>query len=336
MGSECRLPIAAQLVFATPTTGHPDIPIPRYLDTPIPRLVLLLSIAAFCACRDAPAPAASSSDANARDTTVVDDLGRTLTFRAPARRVLALAPSLTEVVYAVGGTLAAVSPVDDYPPAVADLPTFATFPLDHERVVSLRPDLVLATDQVNRPDDADALAGAGVSTYFFRLDGPADVPRVLRTAGTLLGRDGDTPARAFESRLAMVREAVDRANPPRVLMLVGDETPYAFGLAGPMLEAAGGTSVTADLDDTGAVLSEEWVLSQAPDVVVVLIDPYEPENLVRHHPSWRGLPAVRSGRVHGLDPDLASRPGPRMAEGVARLAALLHPDRFPADAPARP
>ena len=257
---------------------------------------------------------------------MVDDLGRGVTFRAPARRVLALAQSLTEIVYAVGGAVTAVSPVDDYPPAVSRLPTFATFPLDHEHVVSLRPDLVLATDQVNRPDDADALAGAGVATYFFRLDGPADVPRVLRTTGRLLGHDGETPARAFEARLAEVRAAVAGAPRPRVLVLVGDETPYAFTLAGPMVEAAGGTSVTESLDDSGAVLSEEWVIGAAPDVIVVLIDPYDPAELVRHHPTWRELPAVRAGRVHGLDPDFASRPGPRMAEGVARLAAILHPE----------
>ena len=89
-----------------------------------------------------------------------------------------------------------------------------------------------------------------------------------------------------------------------------------------------GESVTAGLGDAGAVLSEEWVVARAPEVVVLLIDPYDPADLVRHHPSWAGLPAVRAGRVHGLDPDLASRPGPRMADGVARLAAILHPERF--------
>jgi iron complex transport system substrate-binding protein len=258
----------------------------------------------------------------------VDDLGREVTFPARPARVLALAPSLTEIVYALGGDVPAVSPVDDYPPAVTSLPRFSTFPLDHEGVVALEPDLLLATDQVNRLDDAEALAAAGVPTYFFRLRGPADVPRVLRDAGRLLGLDGEAPARAFEARMAEVAAAVAGAPRPRVLMLVGDETPYAFGLATEMAAAAGGESVTAGLGDAGAVLSEEWVVARAPEVVVLLIDPYDPADLVRHHPSWAGLPAVRAGRVHGLDPDLASRPGPRMAEGVARLARLLHPDRF--------
>jgi iron complex transport system substrate-binding protein len=160
---------------------------------------------------------------------------------------------------------------------------------------------------------------------------------VLRAAGRLLGGDGETPARAFERRLAAVHAAVEGAPPPRVLVLVGDETPYAFALASGFVRAAGGTNVTDGLDDRGAVLSEEWVIAQAPEVVVVLADPYDPADLPRYHPAWRGLPAVRSGRVHGLDPDLASRPGPRMAEGIERLAALLHPDRFPVTAgPAAP
>jgi ABC-type Fe3+-hydroxamate transport system substrate-binding protein len=111
-------------------------------------------------------------------------------------------------------------------------------------------------------------------------------------------------------------------------MLVGDETPYAFSIASAMVEAAGGTSVTAEIERSGVVLSEEWVLASAPDVVIVLIDDYDPTQLVRHHPSWAQLPAVRDGRVHGLDPDLASRPGPRMADAVEQLARLLHGDRF--------
>jgi len=290
---------------------------------PRPSPILVLSLLAACT-------AAPNGQGGGGDTTVVDDLGREVIFPARPARVLALAPSLTEIVYAVGGALPAVSPVDDYPPSVGALPRFATFPLDHEGVVALQPDLLLATDQVNRIDDAETLAAAGVPTFFFRLRGPADVPRVLRDAGRLLGLDGEAPARTFEARMAEIAAAVAGAARPRVLMLVADETPYAFGLATEMAAAAGGASVTEGLGDAGAVLSEEWVIAEAPDVVVLLIAPYDPADLVRHHPSWSGLPAVRAGRVHGLDPDLASRPGPRMAEGVARLAALLHPDLFPA------
>ncbi len=292
-------------------------------------LVFLLTLAA-CTSPDAPDARPTTADA-----AVTDDLGRSVSLPSPPARVLALAPSLTETVYAVGagGRLVGASPSDTYPPRVRALPSFSTFPLDHERVVSLRPDVLLATDQVNRVEDADALAAAGVPTVFFRFDGLADVPRVLRATGALLGTDGETPAAAFERRIGAVRTAVAGAIRPRVLVLVSDETPYTFGAASyvsDVVEAAGGVSVTDAFPEPAAVAGEEWVIGAAPEVVVVLAEPYDAAGLTAHHPAWRALPAVRAGRVHGFDPDLMSRPGPRLADGVETLARLLHPDRFEA------
>ena len=293
-------------------------------------LVLLLG-----ACRQPADAPAETGAAAAADTTVTDDLGRQVTFAHPPARVLALAPSLTETAFAAGagGLVVAVSPSDTYPASVRALPQFSTFPLDLERVVAFRPDVLLATDQVNRIDDAEALAEAGVPTLFYTFDRLDDVPRVLRAVGPLLGGDGEAPARGFERRIAAVRAAVAGAPRPRVLVLVSDETPYAFGRSSYVSEAvaaAGGVSVTDAFPEPAAVASEEWTLGVAPEVIVVLSAPYDPAGLVEHHPVWSSLPAVRAGRVHGLDPDLMSRPGPRLADGIEALARFLHPERFPA------
>src|SRR5690606_16272686 len=116
------------------------------------------------------------------------------------------------------------------------------------------------------------------------------------------------------------------------LVLVSDETPYTFGAASyvsDVVEAAGGVSVTDAFPEPAAVASEEWVIGATPEVVVVLAEPYDADGLTANHPAWRALPAVRDGRVFGIHPDLTSRPGPRLAEGVERLARQLHPGRFP-------
>ncbi|MDX1420357.1 MAG: ABC transporter substrate-binding protein [Rubricoccaceae bacterium] len=287
--------------------------------------LLVLTLGVGCE----PGPAITADNPGA-DTTVTDALGRTLTVAAPPRRVLPLAPNLTEIAFAVGAgpRVAAVSPADDHPEAIAGLPRFSTYPLDHEGVVALEPDLLLATDQVNSPAEAAPFEALGIPTYFFSFASVADVPAALRTAGRLLGGDGEPAARAFESAVGHVRDAVAGLPRPRTLLLVGDDVLYAFGrdsYASEAVRLAGGDNLTDGFEGQAVTLSDEWVLEQQPDVIVVLSDPYDPASLLAHHPTWRGLPAVRAGRVVGLDPDLLSRPGPRLADGIQALAQRLHP-----------
>jgi iron complex transport system substrate-binding protein len=266
------------------------------------------------------------------DTTATDALGRSVSFPHPPARVLSLAPNLTEIVYAVGAgsRLAGASQADTYPPEAAALPRFSTFPLDHERLVALEPDLLLATDQINAPSDVAPFEDLGIYAYFFSFRRVADVPSALRTAGALLGTDGEAAARRFESRVDSVRRAVGTEERPRSLLLVSDDVPYAFGrdsYASEAVRIAGGENLTDVFEGQVATLSDEWVLESAPEVIVVLVEPYDPARLLERHPTWGALPAVRDGRVYGLHPDLVSRPGPRLADGIARLSTLLHGHR---------
>lgn len=266
--------------------------------------------------------------------TVTDALGREIRLERPVERVLTLAPNLTELLFAAGTgeKLAGVSPSDDFPPGLDSLPAYSTFPLDIERVVALRPDLVLATDQVNNPRDADALARAGIPTYFFRFTAVADVPRALRTIGALVGAEAqaDAAADSLERRLEALAARTEGLRRPRTLLLIGDTTPFAFGGASytqEVIRLAGGESLTAGFAGEGVTLQDEWVLQARPEVIVGAFGPdYDPQRLVHLHPSWRAVPAVQEGRIYSMDPDLLVRPGPRLVEGAERLARLLHPE----------
>lgn len=295
---------------------------------PLPFLLaaFLFGALLLAACESPPAITEGSAPT---DTTVTDDLGRAVSFAHPPQRLLALAPSLTEMVFAVGAgdRLVAASPADNHPPQVRTLPTFSTFPLDHEGVVALAPDLLLATDQINSVTDAGALATVGVPTAFLRFETVADVPRAMRRLGALLGTDGDTPARAFEARVDSIRTAAEGREAPRTLLLVGDDVLYAFGrdsYASEAIRIAGGENLTDVFEGQAATLSDEWVLDAAPEVIVVLVEGYDPATLLEKHPTWRLLPAVRDERVYGLHPDLLSRPGPRLAQGIETLWQHLH------------
>lgn len=292
---------------------------------------------------EAPERATDASTAAAqRDTTVTDALGRAVTFAHPARRIVTLAPNLTEIaaVAGAGPRLVGVTTADDYPPALVDtLPAVSALPLDFEAVVALEPDLVLAADQVNSPRDAATLAGLDVPVYVTASASLADVFAAVETVGALAGTAARATAAADSLRRALAalrRRTAARPTRPRTLVLVGDETLYAFGRGSyvhTLVEAAGGTSVTADLPSRAPTLSEEFVIEAAPEVIVGAFGPdYDPERLARLHPAWDVVPAMRTGRVCSLDPDLLLRPGPRLVAGAQQVAACLAADAAATDA----
>ena len=289
-------------------------------------VVLLIALTTGGGCDTPPAP----------DRTVTDALGRTIAAPDTVQRVVPLAPNLTELAVAAGGAdrLRAVTVSDNYPAALVDtLPRVQTLPVDYEALVQHSPDLVLATDQVNSPVDADPLAQMGVPTYFFSFDAVPDIFASIETLGTLMQTESDAQARADTLRRAFdtLRSATEAFSRPRVLVLVGDETLYAFG--GPsyvhtLIEAAGGTSITDHFESAAPTLSEEFVLQEAPDVIIGLFEAEAPtDHLLQFHPTWDVVPAIQNDRVYTVNPDLVSRPGPRVVHGAYRIATLLHPNR---------
>ena len=290
-------------------------------------LALFLPLATGCGESDRSAPAPGVTDA----------LGRTVELERPVERVVSLAPNLTEIAFAAGGgsRLVAVTTADDYPPAVDTLDRLSALPIDFEAVTAQNPDLVLATDQVNPPGDTETFEALDVPIYFFSFGSLTDVFDAIRTTGTLLGTEAaaaDT-ARALErevARLGRRTDALARRDRPRVLVLIGDDTLYSFGEGSyvhRLVELAGGRSVTDTLGTSAPTLSEEFVLTARPDVIVGAWGAdYDPARLLELHPTWDVVPALQNGRVYSLPPSLLLRPGPRLVKGARRMAAHLHPE----------
>jgi ABC-type Fe3+-hydroxamate transport system substrate-binding protein len=125
---------------------------------------------------------------------------------------------------------------------------------------------------------------------------------------------------------------------PRVLVLIGDETLYSFGKGSyvhELVRLAGGRSITSTIETSAPTLSEGYVLTEKPDVIIGTWGPdYDPSTLLDLHPTWDVVPALQNGRVYSLPSSLLLRPGPRLVQGAQRMAARLHPDRFDARGPA--
>lgn len=263
--------------------------------------------------------------------TVTDDIGRVVTLPDTIRRIVTLAPNVTEIAYAAGaaGRVVAVTTADDHPPAVESLPRIGVLPLDFEALLQHKPDLVLAAEEANSPRDAEALVEFGVPVYFLSFDGVSDIVNAVKTVGELIGTGphASNVADSLRWRLSdLSRNDVSEDQRPDVLFLIGVETLYSFGgdsYVNEMIRLAGGRSVTENLSTRAPVLSDEFVLTSAPDVILGAFNDITAERLLRARPAWEAVPAVHQGRVHAIDPDLVLRPGPRVVDGVAEMRRLL-------------
>ncbi len=245
------------------------------------------------------------------------------------RRIVALAPNLTEIVFALGagGRLVGVSTRSDYPPAAAAIPVVGGLAPDLEKVVSLRPDLVLATTEGNPAAAVGILERRGIPVL---TTSAPDLDGVLASIRTIAARIGSAAAgERLASSLERRREAVIRARPtpgPSAILLIWPSPPQAAGadtFAGDILRTAGGRNC---LDRPGwPVVSPEYLVAAPCDAVVY---PLEKDTDPIFARAFRDGPlsrmtAVRGGRIVGVDGDRLLRPGPRAFDALEQLAASL-------------
>lgn len=268
---------------------------------------------------------------------VTDDLGRTVKLPGSIDRVITLAPNLTELVFAAGSgdKLVGVTSADNFPPAVDSLPRFSALPLNFEAIASLNPDLILATDHVNSIQDAETFEAIGLPVYFLSFNSLEGLLRSLRKVGELLHTTdvAQHVADSLQAEIEALRHITQAVEtPPLTLFLIGDDTMYSFGdesYVHDLIELAGGQSATRDFGASAPVLSEEYVLTKKPAVVIGAFgESYDTSRLLELHPTWDIVPAVQNSRLYSMNPDLILRPGPRLIEGTWYMARLLHPELF--------
>jgi iron complex transport system substrate-binding protein len=262
-------------------------------------------------------------------------IGRQVSVPEVPRRVVSLAPSLTETAFALGAgeQLVGVTDFCDFPAEARQKPRIGgIYTPSFETILSLRPDLVLATTEGNREDHIRELGNLGLAVYVVR---PVDFVSVLESigrVGRLLGRDAE--ARQLVGRMQRAADAIARAlegyGRPRVLyVLWGDPliVPGRDTLITDMIRRAGGDSVTGSEPLAYPRFSVEEALARQPDrVVLAQHGVTSVDDRIREWQQLTLLPAVREGRVYGIDGDLMHRPGPRIIDGLRRLARLLHPE----------
>lgn len=267
--------------------------------------------------------------------TVVDSRGKSLTFAAPPKRVVSLAPSNTELLYALGAqdSLVAVTTACDYPPEALKKPKVGDFQVSAERVQSFNPDLVVTVGSINGKT-ADALERAGMKVFSVDPKTIAGTYTAIRLLGTVTGRDAEAARIIMEQRARVdaVKRAVASATAkPKVFSCYGVKpTIYTTGpgsFIDDLITVAGGDNIVKTPMPEGSVISAEKVVQAQPDVIIC---GFEVKQDVVRMPGWNvTVPAVKNNRFFDLtNSNPLVRPGPRLADAAEQLAEFLHPEVY--------
>lgn len=257
---------------------------------------------------------------------VIDGLGREVRVPERIERVVTLAPNVTELVAAVGALdrIVGVDSDSDYPPPVRQLPKVGQLQPSLEAIAAVRPDLVIASTSGNPPSLEGSLEALGVPLYVVRTDRLADVPSAIRSLGSLFGVDAEPAAAELERKLA---ESPRSGSALRVLLLLWPDPLFVAGretFVSDLLERAGGTNAVPM--SGWPVYSMEALIENPPDVILYPEEAIPPEVIAKlgaEGSLWSRVPAIGEGRIHPIPDDLVLRPGPRVAEGLAAIAAVL-------------
>ena len=264
---------------------------------------------------------------------VRDGLGRAVTLPAHPRRVLALAPSMTEMLYAVAdtATIVARTPPDNYPAAVYRKPVVNSYPLDLERLVLLKPDVVFTIEGITSVDDAQRLQQLGIPVYYMRFQMVEDVFKGLEELGRLLGRpaQGHRVADSLrrELRTLIPSSAYPLGTAPSVLAITWQDPIYCYGqntLFTDEIRLAGGqNAVTETFPQPYPALTREYILKLNPDVLLGGSFEKLDSTFFNNYPELRRIKAYQNHRVFAITGNLMERPGPRVLEAVQELQRLL-------------
>ncbi len=258
-----------------------------------------------------------------------DDLGRDVRLERPARRVVALAPFLGELVFSAGAgdRLVGVSAYSDYPPEARRLPQVADAAgVSFESIAALHADLVLAwTDSIRR-DEIERIASLGVAVYVARARTFDDVPRALRAIGVLLGKDVREPAAQFERRMAALRAANAAKTEVPILLEIWHRpltTISGRHFMNDALAVCRARNVFADLPGVAPLVPWELVYARDPFAIVGVGSDISPQAFFgqwREHPT---LSAVKAGRLVYVAGEHLERPSLRLTDGVAELCGAI-------------
>ncbi len=272
--------------------------------------------------------------------TVVDDYGRTVTIEGVPQRIVSIAPSPTEILFAIGAgpQIVGVDNYSDYPEEALSLPKVGDYTLNLETIASLQPDLIVGGDLVPLAQ-LEQLEAQGIPYVLLADRTLEDVLKTVRLAGVITGHvdESDAVADALSERIDAVKDkTLDPATAKPGVYIEYDEFmglwtygPGSFG--DDLIIAAGGINIAHNTTSEYPMVESEFVIAQDPEIIIYTTGPWSTlsEDTYINRPGWDVIDAVIDGDIYGVDANLLSRYGPRIVDCLELLAEIIHPELFP-------
>ncbi len=264
--------------------------------------------------------------------SLVDDLGRTVVRSAPAQRIVSLAPSITETLFAIGAgdQIVGVTDYCNYPAeAVTKQHVGGVVNPNIETIVHLKPDLIVLSMEGNVREDFTKLTSFGIPVFVTNPRNLLGIYTSVGQLGILTGRTTNAAqlVKSLRLRADSIRAIVANEKKQTVMIFVSLQPIIVVGqntFLAELIGLAGGTNAVTKGTTTYPTYSREAVLKDNPDVLIFMSDVLtNSADLAQLFPEWTNLKAYRQRRVFRINPDIVARPGPRAIDGLEALHTLL-------------
>jgi iron complex transport system substrate-binding protein len=289
-------------------------------------------------------PSSDTTEPELYPLTYDDVLGRSVTIEARPQRIVSLAPSITETLYAIGAgpQIVGRTDYDNYPPEVEAVPSVGGFDasaISVETIVALEPDLVIG-GSIYQADLANTLQDAGLTVIVLEPENITDILTTIQILGDVTGHIGEADAVITDMRVRIdaVTEkiaAIPEDDHPLVFYEVWHEplmTASNKTFIGELIVLAGGVNIFGNLEEAYPTISAEQIIEENPSII---LGPSSHSDqltaaMIAARSGWESLKAVQDEAIVIIDGDIISRAGPRVVDALEAIAAALHPELFDA------
>jgi iron complex transport system substrate-binding protein len=270
--------------------------------------------------------------------SVTDQVGRSLVVPENPMRIIALAPSITEIIYDLGQEkrLVGVTQYSTYPSEAESLPRIGSYIRpDIEKIVALKPDFCLATKDGNPKHIVDKIVSLGIPVYVINPRNLQQIMDTITRLGSLLGAEKAAADLVINmvKRIGKVQTQVKKgAHKPRVFFQIDAEPLFSAGtntFIHELIELAGGINTAAG-EVAYPRYSWEDIIVLQPEIVLIssMAGGLSPEYLIESWEKWNLLSAVKNNKIFVVDAELFDRPTPRLVDGLEVIAGIIHPELF--------
>lgn len=300
------------------------------------RNIVIIAVAIICVVAAVGAGMIISKLVDDESITFVDDYGRTIELDGQPSRIVSIAPTPTEILFAVGAgdLVVGVDDFSDYPAETADLPKVGNYELNIEAIVGLHPDLIVSSDLVPTAQ-LEAIEDRDIPYMILATRTMADVFQDILLVGNITGHaaEAEVLVASLSARVDAVTNLTQADGVERPTVYFEYYPMWTFGpgsFGHDMIELAGGTNVAEGSGAEYAQLTGEYVIATDPEIIIYTygVMTATTEDDIVSRPGWDGISAVEEDRIYAIDDDLTSRYGPRVIDGLEQLAAMIHPELF--------